>query len=490
MLRTLGRSLLAASHTDTIFALSSAPGKAGLAVIRVSGPRASEVLTRIAPGIKDRITGSYLPNPRQAVFRRIWHPSSGDFLDRGLVLWFPGPASFTGEDVVELHIHGGTAVIRGVLDALGCVDAGFRMAERGEFSRRAFENNKLDLTSVEGIADLLNAETEAQRKQALRQAEGGLKQLYESWRTQMLKSMAPLEALIDFGEEDGIEEKVIDRVVIIIRSLRASIYKHTDDNRRGEILRDGINVTILGPPNAGKSSFLNRMAQRQAAIVSPIPGTTRDVVEVALNVAGYPVIMSDTAGLRDSQDVIEMEGVKRALRRIDSADIKICLLSLPDLLSERSTPLIHMTRDIIDPDTLLILNKCDTIPGSPAVINNSALIRRIFAMSTPMHIWTLSCETGEGFDKFMNEFVEILSDKFDPAAASVSSGSVITQARHREHLKDCLMALDTFLDDPYSDVVLAAEELRQAAGALGRITGQVDVEEILELVFREFCIGK
>ncbi|RUS15961.1 tRNA modification GTPase GTPBP3, mitochondrial-like protein [Endogone sp. FLAS-F59071] len=519
-------SYLAPSHKDTIFALSSAPGKAGVAIIRISGPRSSQVITKMA---RAKEGGTHLPNPRYAVFRRILHPISGDLLDRGLILWFPGPTSFTGEDVVELHVHGGNAVVRGVLDALGSIDSTFRLAERGEFSRRAFDNDKLDLTSIEGLADLLNAETEAQRKQALRQAEGGLKHLYESWRTQLIKNMALLEAIIDFGEDEGIEDGIIEKVITSIRSLSISIRTHMDDNRRGEILREGIHVTILGPPNAGKSSFLNRLgvsiifclfyesfamnealylhasfflsfflsasAQRQAAIVSPIPGTTRDIIEVALNVAGYPVVVGDTAGLRSSEDMVEMEGIRRAKDRIDSADLKICILSLPELLSTNTHSLDSAIRDFLDPDTLLIFNKSDLVPtNSSKNDKDTDLIQRALVVTDQLHVprqaWALSCETGVGFDQFLGDFVGILRNRFDTSTTAVSSGSLITQARHRAHLKDCVTALDAFLANPQADVVLAAEELRQAAGALGRITGRVDVEEVLEVVFREFCIGK
>nr|CAG8559990.1 1073_t:CDS:2 [Entrophospora candida] len=300
-----------------------------------------------------------------------------------------GPNSYTGEDLVELHVHGGTSVISGVLEALGSIEC-FRHAEHGEFT--PFGNEKLDLTEIEGLADLLNAETEAQRRQALRQAQGGLKILYESWRKQLIKNMALVEAIIDFGEDENIEDDVFDQ---------------------GEILRDGIFVTVLGPPNAGKSSFLNYLAQRQAAIVSPIPGTTRDVIEVSLNIGGYPIVIGDTAGLRQTDDLIEIEGISRAKK------------------------------------------------------------------------WCLSCETGEGFKEFLDEFVNLLKTKYD---SSTSQVALITQTRHRENLKDCLNFLKNSLDQ--CDIVLAAEELRYATNALGKITGHVDIEEILDVIFKQFCIGK
>ncbi|KAI8370135.1 P-loop containing nucleoside triphosphate hydrolase protein [Choanephora cucurbitarum] len=255
-----------------------------------------------------------MTDPRQAYFRRIRHPFSGEVLDRGLVLWFPGPHSFTGEDSVELQIHGGNAVVKSVLDALHAMPH-FRMAEQGEFARRAFDNDKLDLTELEGLADLLNAETEVQRRLALRQAEGGLRIPYEQWRTQIIECMATTEAVIDFGEDENIEEGVMDGVIEQVKKLHASISSHLDDHRVGEMVRNGIQVAIVGPPNAGKSSLLNRLAKREAAIVSNVPGTTRDVVEVKLNLGGYPVIVCDTAGLRESNDLIELEGIRRARQR-------------------------------------------------------------------------------------------------------------------------------------------------------------------------------
>ncbi|CAJ0633624.1 10439_t:CDS:2 [Entrophospora sp. SA101] len=350
--------------------------------------------------------------PRIATGRAIIHPNTGEVLDNALTLWFPGPNSYTGEDLVELHVHGGTSVISGVLEALGSIEC-FRHAEHGEFTRRAFGNEKLDLTEIEGLADLLNAETEAQRRQALRQAQGGLKNLYESWRKQLIKNMALVEAIIDFGEDENIEDDVFDQVTNQIKQLIIEISEHMNDNRKGEILRDGIFVTVLGPPNAGKSSFLNYLAQRQAAIVSPIPGTTRDVIEVSLNIGGYPIVIGDTAGLRQTDDLIEIEGISRAKK------------------------------------------------------------------------WCLSCETGEGFKEFLDEFVNLLKTKYD---SSTSQVALITQTRHRENLKDCLNFLKNSLDQ--CDIVLAAEELRYATNALGKITGHVDIEEILDVIFKQFCIGK
>ncbi|KAG0078949.1 tRNA modification GTPase gtpbp3, mitochondrial [Linnemannia elongata] len=424
------------THLDTIFALSTHPGKAGIAVVRVSGPQAKLVLKSMT------LAKSPFPKPRQAVIRRLLCPQSNELLDKGMVVWFPGPRSFTGEDSVEFHCHGGKAVIDGVLRGIGNTGPHVRLAEPGEFSRRAFENNKLDLTEVEGLADLLNAETEAQRRLALRQADGGLKNLYETWRTQLIKSMALIEALIDFGEDENIEDDVYDN------------------------------------------------AKRQAAIVSPIPGTTRDVVEVSLDIGGYPILIGDTAGLRSSQDEIEMEGVRRAQDRIRLADINIAILPVTDFMSSdkvnggNGTGVDPIVREAVrkNPKTMVLINKMD-LPGLDNEKTMAAVKSALWGDSNQSldgdgegegqrRLWAISCQTGDGIGQFLHDFIKILKDRFE---SSVSSSTSITQYRH--HLGA-------------DDIVLGAEELRHAASDLGRITGRVDVEEVLDVVFREFCIGK
>ncbi|KAF8940018.1 tRNA modification GTPase gtpbp3, mitochondrial [Dissophora ornata] len=447
------------THLDTIFALSTHPGKAGIAVIRISGPQAKTVRGR--------------------------------------------PKSFTGEDSVEFHCHGGKAVVDGVLRGIGSVGAQVRLAEAGEFARRAFENDKLDLTEVEGLADLLNAETEAQRRLALRQADGGLKTLYETWRMQLIQSMALIEALIDFGEDENIEDDVYDNAKV--SSLHNEIKRHTDDDRCGEILRDGIHVTILGPPNAGKSSFLNFIR------------TTRDVVEVSLDIGGYPILIGDTAGLRSSQDEIEMEGVRRAQDRINLADINIAILPVTDFLSTSDTGggvnNVSLGVDSIvleairrNPKTMVLVNKMD-LSGPEAEKVMADIRMQLWPESGHAHelkrenddgkdnsssnsnhrLWAISCQTGDGIGAFLQDFIKILKDRFE---TSLSSSTSITQYRHRKHLENCLESLEAFLNLGVDDVVLGAEELRHAASDLGRITGRVDVEEVLDVVFREFCIGK
>ncbi|KAI7898725.1 tRNA modification GTPase TrmE [Cokeromyces recurvatus] len=462
------------ARPQTIYALSSAPGKAGVAVIRISGRNALEAVEKMT------LIKSGLMDARKAYFRRIRHPHTGQVLDRGLVLWFPGPHSFTGEDSVEFQIHGGNAVVKSVLNALRAIPD-FRMAEQGEFSRRAFDNDKLDLTELEGLADLLNAETEIQHRLALQQAEGGLRKRYDEWRHKIIECMARTEAVIDFGEDEHIEEGVMEEVIKDVKQLYTSISTHLNDSHVGEMIRSGIQVAIVGPPNAGKSTLLNRLAKREAAIVSSIPGTTRDVVEVKLDLGGYPVIVCDTAGLRESNDIIEIEGIKRAKARILLSDLKICLLPLNDIAT-----IDPIVRDIIDKDTYLILNKEDTV-SSYSKEDIDKLISMIKKEIGIKHIWTMSCTTGKGVDLFLNQLINIIKDKFD---SSIANPALITQARHREHLEDCIQYLESFLNMSNEEIVLSAEELRQAANALGRITGKIDVENVLDALFGQFCIGK
>ncbi|KAF9430124.1 tRNA modification GTPase gtpbp3, mitochondrial [Podila epigama] len=440
------------------------------------------------------------PKPRVAVTRRLLCPQTHELLDKGMVIWFPGPKSFTGEDSVEFHCHGGKSVIDGVLSAIGHAGQQIRLAEPGEFARRAFENDKLDLTEVEGLADLLNAETEAQRRLALRQADGGLKNLYDSWRTQLIQGMALVEALIDFGEDENIEDGVYDNVVAKVQMLQKEIKSHMDDGRRGEILRDGIHVTILGPPNAGKSSFLNYITKRQAAIVSPTPGTTRDVVEVSLDIGGYPVIIGDTAGLRVSDDDIEMQGVERARQRIDLADINIAILPITAFVNPDQQDGPQMDDMVLqeirrNPNTMVLVNKMDLVQGDIKDLETS-ICASLWPKTGSVddgdqrkqkRVWAISCQTGAAIGSFLKDLTQVLKDRYESTATSSTS---ITQYRHRVHLANCLQSLDVFLELGADDVVLAAEELRHAAADLGRITGRVDVEEVLDVVFREFCIGK
>ncbi len=437
--------------SDTIFALASGAGRAGVAVIRISGPAAAEALTGLAR--------RPLPAPRRAA-RVCLRDAADEILDDGLALWFPGPASFTGEDVVELHVHGGRAVIGAVSDAL--VAHGLRPAEPGEFSRRAFHHGKLDLTRAEAIADLVDAETAAQRRQALRQMEGGLATLYDSWRDQMLKALAWFEAAIDFADED-LPPGVMDGAWARLRGLEATIAAHLAEAPRGERLREGLQVVIIGAPNVGKSSLLNRLARREAAIVSATAGTTRDIVEVHLDLGGYPVVVADTAGLRESVDDIESEGIRRARQRAEAADL---VIQVVDARQPHGGEAQACPRQ----DSLLVINKADLVPGVEAEVAGRAAL-------------LVSAATGRGLDALEAAVAE-------RAAALMGEGAapVPTRARHRAALGECLEGLRRAPRAPL--VELAAEDVRLAARALGRITGRVDVEDLLDVIFRDFCIGK
>ncbi|MFC7048034.1 tRNA uridine-5-carboxymethylaminomethyl(34) synthesis GTPase MnmE [Emcibacter nanhaiensis] len=447
----------------TIYALSSGKGRAGVAVIRLSGEKAGEVLLQLS-GLSRR------PVPREAKLTWFRDPETSVRLDHGLALYFSAPNSFTGEDVVEFHIHGGRAVVAGLLEALSKF-TGVRPAEPGEFTRRAFDNGKMDLTATEALADLLNAETEAQRRQALRQMDGQLGELYDGWRREIISAMAYLEADIDFADEE-IPEDVTARVRPIIEKLHVKITDHLADGHRGERIRDGLQVVILGQPNIGKSSLMNYLSRREVAIVSDIEGTTRDVLEVHLDIQGFPVTIIDTAGLRESGDVIEAEGMRRARARAEQADVRIVMTEAsawPEIGTETSA--------MIDDETIIILNKMDLVP------DREELARRIKAAGG--NIYPVSLKNGEGLDQFMRGLEQTVAGKMDLAEAPS-----LTRTRHRQALKDSVDHLERFLTNRTGELELLAEDLRLAARALGRITGAVDVEDILDVVFSEFCIGK
>lgn len=446
--------------SDTIYALASAAGRAGVAVIRVSG--------RGAPAAFEALSGRDPPPPRRAVRVRLSDPERGEALDDGLALFFPAPDSYTGEDVVELHIHGGVAVIAAVLDALSR-RPGLRLAEPGEFTRIALLAGKMDLTEAEGLIDLIDAETEAQRRLALRQAEGSLRRLYDGWRGRIVPALAHFEAAIDFPDED-LPENLIAKVRPELEALAAEIRGHLDDGRRGERLRHGLQIAIVGPPNAGKSSLLNLLARRDAAIVSAAAGTTRDVIEARLDLGGYPVLAADTAGVRTARDEVEAEGVRRARRWAGAADLKIAVVAPDAALDDAAA------RELIDGETILVRNKTDLSPMAAEPFERAAL-----------GVYDLSVETGEGVGAFLSGLTDAVRDRLGAGAAPV-----LTRARHREAVAGCAAALDRALDDETGAELpeLAAEDLRLAVRALGRITGAVDVEDLLDVIFRDFCIGK
>lgn len=434
---------------DTIFALSSGRGRAGVAVIRVSGPQAGLAV--------EALTGAELPEPRLAALRQFF-AADGALIDEGLVLWFPAPASFTGVDVAEFHVHGGRAVVAAMLQALDALP-GLRPAEAGEFTRRAVENGKFDLTQAEALADLINAETEAQRRQAVRQYGGALAALYEDWRTRLIRAAAWAEAAIDFSDEE-IPADALASARTQVTEILGEIRGHLNDDRRGEILRDGFYLTVIGPPNSGKSSLINALARRDVAIVSDIPGTTRDVVEVHLDLGGYPVILADTAGLRASADAIESEGVRRALERAESADAVLLLL---DAAAEH--PFAGLPDAAQTSATLPVWNKIDL----PHPARDGLAI---------------SVKTGQGLDALL----AALADLVRTSTGSGDTSPPLTRQRHRRALTDASEALTRALAADAPELI--AEELRLALRALGRITGRVDIEDLLDVVFRDFCIGK
>ena len=428
---------------DTIFALASAPGRAGVALVRVCGPGAAQAV--------EVLTGRPCPAPRQAVLRRFRDGKTT--IDSGLLLWFAAPASFTGEDVAEFQVHGGRAVTEALLRALGRLP-GLRPAEPGEFTRRAVENGKLDLTRAEAIADLTDAQTEAQRRQALRQYDGALADLYEGWRAALLRSSAWAEAGIDFPDEE-LPNALLARCHGLISEIYQQIQKHMDDARRGELLREGLHLTVIGPPNAGKSSLVNALAGRDLAIVAHTPGTTRDVIEAGMDLGGYPLTIADTAGLRDTEDAIEAEGVRRALARARNGGLVLLLLD-----GSAAEPFSGPPAD------LTVWNKAD------------------LPWPTPREGMRVSLRTGEGLDALVTALTVLVKERLE----SSDEAPALTRPRHRHALEEARVALEKALAARQPE--LMAEDLRLALRALGRITGRVDVEELLDVVFRDFCIGK
>lgn len=437
---------------DTIFARATGPGQAALAVLRLSGPRSREVLLRLA---------GPLPQPRRASLRRLRAPRDGEELDHALVLWFPGPASYSGEDMAELHLHGGPAVLAGVCEALTAL--GCRAAEAGEFTRRAFLHGKMDLTQAEGIADLIASETAAQRRQALRQAEGALGRLYADWIEHAKRALALQEAAIEFEMED-LPTGLDGEAAAIAAGLAEEIRRHLDDGGRGERLREGLSIAILGAPNAGKSSLFNALVRREAAIVSPIPGTTRDVVECRLDLGGVPAVLADTAGLRATDDPVEQEGVRRAQARGREADIVLAVFAAGEPPDPETLALLRRR-----PDAIIVATKCDL--GEPP---------RLPLCASP---WPTSARTGAGLDS-----LRAAIDRAASGLAGLAEAPLLTRARHRAALN---LALDRLREGgAASRPELAAEAYRGAVRALGQLTGQVGVEDILDVVFGEFCIGK
>ena len=444
--------------TDTIFALATAAGRAAVAVIRLSGPASAEALKALA---------GRLPAARRASVRSL-KDQNGQILDQALVLWFPAPASYTGEDCAELHLHGGTAIVESVSARL--LSLSLRPAEPGEFTRRAFEHGKLDLAQAEAVADLIDAETTAQARQALDQLGGALSARHEAWREALIEALAFLEAAVDFPDED-VPESADRQARGALQRLLAELDCALQDQARGQRVREGYRIAVIGAPNAGKSSVFNALIAREAAIVTPAPGTTRDVIEAPLVIAGYKALLADTAGVRNSVDEIEREGVRRARRWAEDADLRLWVIdsSASDDSWRDAAPLFR------DGD-IFVLNKIDLGEGENATVAPLAA-RRTGA------IIAVSAKSGEGLTELSAEI-----SRQATAALSAQDFPAITRARHAESLTEARDRLAAALAAPEAE--LAAEDVRLAARALARITGRIDAEEILGAVFAKFCIGK
>ena len=442
----------------TIYALSTGPGVSGVAIIRISGIEASSVIKLL--------TNKEMPKPRMATLRKINNINTSELIDEGIIIWFPGPESYTGEDMAEIHVHGGKAVVLAVQREISKVK-NCRLAEPGEFTKLAFENGKINLLKAESIADLISAETEIQRLQAVKIMEGKSSEKFNQLREKLLKILSFVEAKIDFPEEDLPEEN-LKKLKQDSLDVKNEINKILNDQKVGEIIREGFKIAIIGPTNAGKSSLLNNLSNREVAIVSEIAGTTRDVVEAHLNIDGYPVIISDTAGIRDSKDEIEKKGIKLSLNKAENADLKLVVVDAKNI------DLSGFLNDLLKNDAILVVNKSDLLKekiGSEISKINHVLI---------------SLKNNSNIDKLISKIKNNLKNKF------ISNENIlITRERHRQHLSQCLNYLKNFLEkNDKKDFDKAAEDLRLATRHLGMIVGKVDVEEILGSIFNDFCIGK
>ena len=442
----------------TIYALSTGPGVSGIAIIRISGPQASNIIKSL--------TSKKIPSPRVATLRKINNINTSELIDEGIIIWFPGPHSYTGEDMAEIHIHGGKSVILAVQKEISKIQ-NCRLAEPGEFTKLAFQNGKVNLLKAESIADLISAETEIQRLQALKIMEGKSSEKFNQLREKLLKLLSFVEAKIDFPDED-LPEDNIKTLKKDSSDVLNKIKKILDDQKVGEIIREGFKIAIIGPTNAGKSSLLNNLSNREVAIVSEIAGTTRDVVETHLNLDGYPVIISDTAGIRDSKDEIEKKGIKLSLKKAENADLKLVVVDA------KNVDFSDFLTDIIKKNAILVVNKSDLLEGEldPKILEIDHVL--------------ISLKKNLNIDKLISKIKDKLKNKF------ISNEDIlITRERHRQHLIQCVEHLEDFLDkNEIKDFDKAAEDLRLATRQLGMIVGKVDVEEILGSIFNDFCIGK
>jgi tRNA modification GTPase len=441
---------------DTIFSECSGNGKSGVKVFRISGSKAFEIILYFNPAIQI--------NPRQAIYKNIYYPNTKNLIDKSLIIFFKGPSSFTGEDIIEIHTHGSIAISKIIYNILSKID-GVRLAGPGEFSKRAFLNGKMDLTEAEGLADLIDSETIMQHKQAVRQYNGELKNLYESWRKILIEIYSNLEALIDFPDED-IPSEILVEIKEKILLLKNKINDHLKDNRRGQTLKDGIKLSIIGEPNVGKSSLINYLSQNDISIVSDQAGTTRDIVNCHLDIGGYPIILADTAGINHySSNEIEKEGIRRALKVAKESDIKIILFDYKTIQNISSD-----IYSLIDENSICVLNKIDISNSEIKMINNN-------------HILNISIKESIGLDRLIDRIID-----YAKICASPSASASITRSRYRENLEKIYEILDNI--DLEGDIVLLAEDIRICSRYIGRITGKISVDDILGEIFANFCIGK
>jgi len=442
----------------TIYALSSGPGTAGIAVIRVSGKNTVQVIKKL--------TGSQLPKPRVATLKKFNKNGGKELIDEGVIIWFPAPNSYTGEDLAEFHVHGSRAVIKAMQSSIAKIK-NCRLAEPGEFTKRAFQNGRINLLKAESIADLISAETEIQRKQALKIMSGKSSDKFNSWREKLLKILSHVEAKIDFPEED-LPKNIINKIQKTSNGILNEIKKTLNDQRVGERIREGFKIAIVGPPNSGKSSLLNYLSKRDAAIVSETAGTTRDIIETHLNLDGYPVIVSDTAGIRNSKNEIEKKGIKIALKRAQDADLKLVIITA------KNVDFNSVLRELLIKNAILVVNKSD-------------LLKKKLNMKFRNYEHVLiSIKKESNLDKLIVKIKSKLKNKF-----TTNEDILITRERHRQNLINCVQHLEKFQKKKTArDLDKSAEDLRLATRHLGMIVGKVDVEELLGSIFNDFCIGK
>jgi len=442
----------------TIYALSSGPGVSGVAVIRVSGKNTAEVIKKL--------TGSKLPKPRVATLKKFNKNGEKNLIDEGVILWFPGPNSYTGEDLAEFHVHGSRAVIKAMHLAISKIK-NCRLAEPGEFTKRAFQNGRINLLKAESIADLISSETEIQRKQALKIMSGQSSDKFNLWREKLLKILSHVEAKIDFPDED-LPKNIMNEIQKTSNKILKEIQKTLNDQKVGERIREGFKIAIVGPPNSGKSSLLNYLSKRDAAIVSEIAGTTRDVIETHLNLDGYPVIVSDTAGIRSSKNEIEKKGIKIALKRAEHADLKLVIVSV------KNVDFTGVLKKLLTQNAILVINKSDLIK------------KKLSSKLKKYEHVLISIKEDKNLNKLIGKIKSKLKNKF-----TTTENILITRERHRQNLINCAQHLEKFkMKKSAQDFDKAAEDLRLATRHLGMIVGKVDVEELLGSIFNDFCIGK